>query len=109
MWKTALVSAADLPHVFDRFYRADPSRNRATGGSGLGLAIARQLVRAHGGRGRTNRNTVCGQGHVSIPPRRQVAHGVENRVQRYVGDGLALLDASLLLRHHASTSSNSGS
>jgi two-component system sensor histidine kinase BaeS len=43
------IPAEDLPHVFDRFYRADPSRNRATGGSGLGLAIARQLVRAHGG------------------------------------------------------------
>lgn len=38
-----------LPHVFDRFYRADPSRTRATGGAGLGLAIVRQLVVAHGG------------------------------------------------------------
>ncbi len=39
-----------LPRVFDRLYRADPSRDRATGGSGLGLTIARQLVHAHGGR-----------------------------------------------------------
>jgi signal transduction histidine kinase len=37
-------------HAFDRFTRADPSRNRATGGAGLGLAIARGLVEAHGGR-----------------------------------------------------------
>jgi len=43
------ISPDDLPHVFDRFYRADRSRARQTGGYGLGLAIVRQLVLAHGG------------------------------------------------------------
>ncbi|GLZ75566.1 two-component sensor histidine kinase [Actinorhabdospora filicis] len=41
------IAAADLPHVFDRFYRADASR--ALPGSGLGLAIVRQVAEAHGG------------------------------------------------------------
>jgi two-component system OmpR family sensor kinase len=44
------ISAEDLPHIFDRFYRADASRSRAGGGSGLGLTIARSIVEAHGGR-----------------------------------------------------------
>ncbi|MFJ8081476.1 sensor histidine kinase [Streptomyces sp. NPDC096205] len=43
------IAAGDLPHLFDRFWRADPSRGRATGGSGLGLSIARQIVADHGG------------------------------------------------------------
>ncbi len=43
------ITPEDLPHVFDRFYRADRSRARQTGGYGLGLAIVKQLVQAHGG------------------------------------------------------------
>ena len=40
---------ADLPFVFDRFWRGDKSRTRETGGSGLGPAIAKQLIEAQGG------------------------------------------------------------
>jgi signal transduction histidine kinase len=43
------ILPVDIPHIFDRFYRGDPSRSRASGSSGLGLAIARAIVQAHGG------------------------------------------------------------
>jgi two-component system heavy metal sensor histidine kinase CusS len=44
------VAAEDLPHVFDRFYRADKSRGSTSGNLGLGLAIVRSIARLHGGR-----------------------------------------------------------
>ncbi|HET7378100.1 MAG TPA: sensor histidine kinase, partial [Anaerolineae bacterium] len=43
------IALDDLPHVFERFYRADKSRSRAGGGSGLGLAIAKSIIEAHAG------------------------------------------------------------
>ena len=44
------IPPGDLPHVFERFYRVEKSRDRARGGAGVGLAIVRQLVEAAGGR-----------------------------------------------------------
>jgi signal transduction histidine kinase len=44
------VPPEHLPHLFERFWRGEPSRSRRTGGSGLGLAIAQRIVEAHGGR-----------------------------------------------------------
>ncbi|GAA2485439.1 sensor histidine kinase [Winogradskya humida] len=44
------MTASDLTRVFDRFWRADPARQRATGGTGLGLTIAHRIVTDHGGR-----------------------------------------------------------
>jgi signal transduction histidine kinase len=54
------ISADALPHLWDRFYRADPARTRHSGGAGLGLAIVKWIVESHGGK--VHATSVEGQG-----------------------------------------------
>ena len=56
------METADAERAFERFYRADASRNRSAGGTGLGLAIVSSLVAAHGGS--VDLDTAPGQGVV---------------------------------------------
>ncbi|HWI65802.1 MAG TPA: HAMP domain-containing sensor histidine kinase [Symbiobacteriaceae bacterium] len=58
------ISAEDLPHIFDRFYRSERTGSRAVGGSGLGLAIVRSLVVLHGGT--VEASSVPGQGSTFV-------------------------------------------
>jgi two-component system OmpR family sensor kinase/two-component system sensor histidine kinase BaeS len=73
------IAPEDLPHVFDRFYRADRSRTRGSGGAGLGLAIAKQIVVAHGG-------AIWAEGQVGKGTTISVALPVAQTVAATVGD-----------------------
>lgn len=55
------IPEEELSHIFERFYRVDPSRSRATGGAGLGLSIAMQIVRLHHGDITVESNATAGQ------------------------------------------------
>jgi signal transduction histidine kinase len=62
------VPAAELERIFERFYRAEPSRHRESGGAGLGLSIARGLVQAHHGRIWAESSTLGGVAvRISLP------------------------------------------
>ena len=64
----ARIPAEALPHLFEAFYRAEPSRSRATGGSGLGLYLVRMIVERHGGTCRIE-NSADGVRFTALIPR----------------------------------------
>ncbi|WP_063795953.1 sensor histidine kinase [Streptacidiphilus griseoplanus] len=88
------IAPDDLQRVFDRFWRAEKSRNRQTGGSGLGLSIVRKLVEAHGGS--VAATSEPGRGSVFVltlpAPREADALGVDR--EELVANGAAAPGAS---------------
>ena len=77
------ITAEDLPHIFDRFWRADKVRSREMGGAGLGLSIARWIAERHGGT--ITARSQAGSGstfEVRIPTLATEAHGANSLVQQ---------------------------
>ncbi|MFC4775206.1 ATP-binding protein [Paenibacillus sp. GCM10023252] len=76
------IRADALPHIFERFYRAEGSRNTKTGGSGLGLAIAKQMLEGHGGT--ISAESELGQGTIMklVLPRMEEYTGEKNSNHR---------------------------
>jgi signal transduction histidine kinase len=64
------ISEEDLPHIFERFYRADTSRTRETGGAGIGLAIVKSIVKAHNGSVKVNSESGKGSEFFICLPRK---------------------------------------
>lgn len=73
------IPAPDLPRIFERFYRADKSRDRKSGGTGLGLAIVRHIALAHGGS--VNAESWAGEGSVFSIRIPRIPRQAENRQQ----------------------------
>lgn len=67
------ISAHDLPHIFDRFYRADKSRTRWAGGSGLGLAISKSIVEKHQGFIEATSSTERTAFRVTLPMHKEIS------------------------------------
>jgi two-component system sensor histidine kinase BaeS len=70
------IDDAALPHIFERFFRADPSRTRGSGGAGIGLAIVKELVTAHGGDVGANNEADGVTVWFELPLRESNAHGI---------------------------------
>jgi signal transduction histidine kinase len=77
------IPAEARAHIFDRFYRADPSRSRDGGGSGLGLAICSEIARAHGGRVWVDSAEGRGSAFsIALPRRREAGEGRSAGLER---------------------------